>query len=79
MFVISWSVSPWQDFQGRGLPERNNFQSYGGLLALLTNIILLWKGIPGTNTGFLPIFVNYNRKMFNSIVTWSQCYKKIRP
>ncbi len=42
MFVISWSVCPWQHFKHAPL--------YGRLLALAKNIILGCKGLPRTNT-----------------------------
>jgi hypothetical protein len=43
----------------------------GRLLDLPTNIILCWKGLPGTSTSYiLQIFVNYVRKKFYKIGSW---------
>ncbi len=33
------------------------------------------KGLPWTNTSVLQTFVNYGRKKFCNIATYTQCYK----
>jgi len=49
----------------------------GRLLAFLINIGQEWKGLPGTNTSLLRIFVKYGRKKFYNIGPREQCYKTL--
>jgi hypothetical protein len=44
----------------------------GKLLALTTNIRLVWKNLPWTNASLLQKFINYDRKMFYNIGCRSQ-------
>jgi hypothetical protein len=48
---------------------------WGRFLALLANIRLGWKGLPGTNT--LGTFLNYGRKKSHNIGTWLALAKRI--
>jgi hypothetical protein len=67
-----WNFLPLQFVNDR---KKLEFLSLAGLFSLVwrlapalpCNIRLGWKGLPGTNTGFLRTFLNKSSKPFNDI------------
>ncbi len=69
---------PWQPFQPNLMfADKVWSLSLSGVAqALLTNIKLGWKGLPGTSTLiYLQTLVNYCRQKFYNIGPWGQSYK----
>jgi hypothetical protein len=75
VFVPGKPLQPSLMFVGkvRSLPYSGAIEMFfylGRLLAFLINIGQEWKGLPGTNTSLLRIFVKYGRKKFYNIGPW---------